>query len=291
MPNGVGMDKIIGWLAKIIPFVTNYPAPIRYIVVCTVALMFISLFLCIVFYPYASKASVGSVTDARLPELIKRAERYQKKYIIVSVSMDVRLDPNFFDNSGQTEANVRIIYDLFAIENVTPADFEEFYHSNESTLVDLTRVAGSEDDETPTENGNSQRSWKVNVNLPKGSWYTLTTAAKYRYKLPWPQVHSVHDFESLSNQQDAFIYPNTGEKPDIIGSLMIMIESPFPLDAPTDRDAFVRFEDPSNKGTYVWSKPALRVSLDGSTKSYAVIARWSDVTNQNVGLKFTKATQ
>src|SRR5258708_8004595 len=252
------MDKIIGWLAKIIPFVANYPTPIRYVVVVTVALIFVLLFLCIVFYPHASKASAGYLGDSRLHELVKRAEHYQKKYVIVSVSMTVRLDPNFFDKSGQTEANVRIIYDLFAVDDVTPADFEEFYHSSEPNVVAVSRAAGSEDDGTPTEKGNTQRSWNVNVNLPKGSWYTLTTAAKYRYNLPWPQTHSVHDFDNLSSIQDAFIYPNNGEKPDVIGSLMIMIESPFPLDSPSDRDGFVLYTAQKRKGTYVWTQPAHR---------------------------------
>jgi hypothetical protein len=283
------VDKIIGWLAKIIPFITNYPAAIRYVIVVTVALLFVSLFLCIVFYPLASKASANFTVDTQLPELIKQAQLYQRKYVIKSIFMDVRLDPNFFDQSGQTEANVRIIYDLFAIEDVTPADFGEFYHSNESNVIAVERLAGSEDDGSPTENGNAERSWNVNVDIAKGSWRTLTTAAKYRYHLPWPPLHTVHDFENLSALQNAFGYPNTGEKPDVIGSLMIMIESPFPLDAPTDRDAVVHFEDLSRKGTFLWTKPALRESLDGTTKSYAVIARWDNVISQIVAVKFTKA--
>ncbi len=277
------MEKWLALLEKISPILVHYPTAVQWLFILSLALVLTSVFAFTVGYSDAAKTRDGMTSDGSLPSLIKLARkpssgRDAAKYVIESASMIVRLTSRLrADGMKQTsEADARITYTVFALDDVQPNEFDEFAHTNMSGAY-VAWLPGS-DKENVEETGDA-KTWKIDVPILKGHRRSFTTAMRYVYPKDFQQTREVHDFHELHPDEDAFAYPN--EK-DVIGELTIRIESDVPLSNPIQGDGLLY--DKVDKQIVKGFTPSLYQS-DSNSKGitlYVAVARWEKVIQKQV---------
>lgn len=284
------MDKILALLERISPVLIQYPPPVQWLFVASLASVLGSVLAFAIGYPNAASKRDGMTRDGALPELIKMARKPRAgsdvaRYIIESVVMNVRITsrPRSIGSVKQTgEADTRITYTVFALEDVAPNEFDEFAHTNVKGAF-VAWLPGSEN-ETVSENGPGSKSWTIGAPIPKGGRRTFTTAFRYVYPLDFEDKRQVHDF-TLDPASDAFCYPNSK---DVIGELTIRVEADVPLEAPEEGDAILN--DLAEK-RMTRSAPAILVGGSEGFHQHVVVGRWQNVVpKQTAELRIRRKT-
>jgi hypothetical protein len=276
------MDKVLSLLEKVSPILVCYPQWVQWFFIATFTAVLGSVFAFGIGYAGAAERRAGITADGTLPALMiaarkPRAGCESSKYVIESVSMNVRLktaSPTAGSAMQTTEADSRIVYTVFALDEVAANEFEEFAHTNVRGGA-VAWIAGSESEDV-LEQGTGAKKWALRTGIPKGKRRTFTTGTRYLYSEAFPQSRSVHDFNALPAQDDAFCYPNVS---DVIGELTIRIESDVPLDAPQEGDALINdLVDRSIKR----STPMLYKSASEGISEYVAVARWENVLQKQI---------
>ncbi len=203
-------------------------------------------------------------------EMMAAGKKFHRDYVIESATMLVKLktDPAF---PGQTSVGeVRLVYTILALTNVTT--FDEEFHSPLPN-VNIERIRGSDPESDFKEPAPTKKTWDVRVNLKAGERRTIVTGAKYTYTLPFPEKRNVHDFHDLTPREDVWGYPNTE---DVIGELTILVESDAPLKTPRDGDALLAEQIHGQRVVHA-NTPALRAPEKESPAPYVLVARWQKV--------------
>ena len=95
----------------------------------------------------------------------------------------------YLPGNHKAEADVRIIYTVFAREDMTAAAFREEFRSQIAKSIDW--LPGSEV-ERLQEPGDADKKWLVDIPLKKGERRTIVTAARYHFNMPLAEGRSVH---------------------------------------------------------------------------------------------------
>lgn len=267
------MDNTLGALTKLLPILAFYPIWVQGLVAFTLALALVCIFFLLVLYPAADKAKTGYVADGTLPALSLEARKQGRNYVIESIAMLVDLKTNLGNPQVISEADVRIAYTVFAL-NETKI-FDESFHSMAGAKIE--RIPGSGNEMALKEDADSHKSWEIMLDLPVGGRRTLVTGARYEYTSPMPNKRDIHDFHNLGPTEDAWCYPNTE---DVIGEVTIIIRSDAPLVPSNDGDALLVDRSTPPKETKVPSKPEFRSPANGESGPYIVTARWTNVLPQ-----------
>lgn len=270
------MDKILAILERISPVLMHYPPALQWLFVGSLAAVLGSVLAFAIGYPGAASRRDGLTRDGGLPALIGMARNPRPgsdaaRYVIESVAMIVRLTsrPRSDGVTKQTaEADTRITYTVFALEDVAANEFDEFAHTNVRGGY-VAWLPGS-DNETVSEHGPASKSWTIGSPIPKGERRTFTTAFRYVYDADFDDKRQVHDF-TLGPTADAFCYPN-GK--DVIGELTIRVEADVPVESPIEGDAILNDlgEKRMNRST-----PLLLVGSSEGISQHVVVSRWRNV--------------
>jgi len=178
-------------------------------------------FLCAVVTPSGTteKGGESRQDDPELTSLVKQlhALRPEWPYALEAVTLLVRLEQ---ETRTRRVADVRIIYTLFALRDLTDADFVEVAHSHEPEgRVAIFHLPGSES-EKPIQ----PHEWDVLVGAKRGERRTFVTSARFVYTAPFNTgPEGEHGFPPSPGPDEYRAYYKNDE--DIIGQLTIMVES------------------------------------------------------------------
>lgn len=278
------MDKVVSWIAKLLPLLPFYPKWVQYFVAVLLASVLVLVFVMLVGAPAALAEQKGAVDDDGLPKLIALAhdKKVQSKYVLESVTMIVSLDPAIRDAHATAKIPTRFVYTLFALEDLGPGDFTEGVHGTGA----VARLAGSNEGQgvsQEVENQPAMKSWVVPLVARKGQRVTVTTGVVYiedtsRFTTPNRRHHQF----SLAANQDAFCYPN---QEDVIGELRIMVEAPFGLTRPGAEDSGLHTADPLSDS---WGMPDSYATDSEGIHRDVLSARWTNVVpGQVAGVRVT----
>jgi len=219
----------------------------------------------------AQSAEDSIAPDKNLASLITAARKYKRDYVIESATMLVKLETSN-QYPGQTSAaEVQIVYTIFALTNVTT--FDEEYHSPAPNAV-VERIPGSDPESKLTDDKPTNKAWNVLLQLKTGERHTLTTKARYTYKLPFPGQRTIRDFHNLPPGDDVWGYPNTE---DVIGELTILVQSKLPIKAPHDGDALLADTHNKSQPTVKLSQPSLQAPDKDTAVPNVLAAHWQNV--------------
>ena len=277
------MDKIVGIFERLMPMITHYPKWFQVIFTFCVGTMFLTIFFFIVLYPTAAKNKAGFVADNTLPDLTVAARRANRDYVIETATMFVNLDGRGTEDGKRATVDVRIVYTIFALNQVS--QFDEGYHSMQ-TNVNIDRIRGSEPETELIEAAPTHKSWFVNTALAPGLHRTLVTGARYVYVLPLPNKRTVHGFTDLGPTDDAWCYPNEA---DIIGEFTIVIQSFRPIQTPKDGDMLLLDRSNPNEEGRRPQRPTLNTPDADSSAPYVLVAKWNKVMpGQTIGVRLSR---
>jgi hypothetical protein len=273
------MDKMLGLIVKALPILQFYPQWFQWLFAACLASILVATFFAIILYPIAERNQKGYVEDGGLPQLSIEARKHHRPYVIESATMIVNLDGALPTGTGVGVADVRITYTLFAIDHVTV--FDEWFHSSQQNAA-IERIEGPNPESEYLEPAIANKAWNVLVDIPRGGRETVVTGARYTYNLPQPHPRRVHDYDDLKPNQDAWCYPN---KDDVIGELILIIQTPRRLKAPVLGDKLRVDHTDANQPDEKKAIPDQRVSASGLT---VTTAKWRNLQpNQNVLIRLT----
>ncbi len=261
------MDKVLGFLKDFLPTIAYFPVAAQCLFSGTLFLAVISAVTFTANYKVAKAAQDGISDDKSLPTLVRAAAEHNRKYILESVTMIVQPERSYYDPKAvETNVNVRIVYTVYAREDMKLGDFPEEFRSKYGTVAWL---AGSETEHWRDETS-SDKKWDVDVVLKRGERQTIITSAQYHYPLPLPAVRETHGVQVGLNQE-AWCYDNDD---DVIGQVTIMVESGYPLEAPRPTED-VRLESPADANTKVEGKIVL--NHNEKQENYSLVGTWRNV--------------
>lgn len=270
------MEKIFAFLKDSLPLIAYFPLPAQLVFGTASFLMILAFVLFVANYQAAKKTQDGIANDKSLPTLVRQGAESRRPYVLESVTQIVQPDPSYYDpKAKETDVTVRIVYTIFAREDVKVGDFPEEFRS---TTGDVAWLAGSEI-ESKVELGARDKKRIVGLAMSRGERRTIVTSARYHYSLPFPEKRELHRV-AVGPDEDIWCYDNDE---DVIGQLTIMIQSDRPVEVPSKKEAFV---DANGAQTAKIPEGNVFLRHDDEQSDYAVVASWDNVLpHQNCVLK------
>lgn len=215
--------------------------------------------------------------------LIDLARKVGKKYIIESIVMRVNLEKN----DGQMVADVVLVYNIYALKNLSVGDIREFYTTNVGG--DVGWIPGSEK-EYFGENGagidvSGHKAFALDFKVKRGENHAYLTSVKFKYERPFKDDRKEHGWSGLRSNEYPMFYSNKHN--DVIGELTIMIgSSDYKIAKPTPGDARrYRANTINYEVNYDASQSSFR-PIGKESPYNAVVHTWHDIISEEeyVGL-------
>jgi hypothetical protein len=210
--------------------------------------------------------------DRTLKNWIEQGRKLRRDYVIESAVMNVKLDPVVSTNIPRV-VDVQVTYTIFALNLTT--NFDEEYNSVPGANAEVMRIPGSHPESAYTENAYGRKAWNVLIHVAPGERETIVTEAKYFYKSGVAQTRTIRDFTNLRSNEDVYCYPNTE---DVIGELILRIESPIPIHPPRDGDALLVTKSGASSDSVQRSTPSLFAADKNFSSSSVIVAKWKNLT-------------
>lgn len=271
-------DKI---LENTWPLLEFYPSWAKATFTVALASLLASSFIFLVWYSSASAARTAITRDTSLARLATTAKAVKDAppYVLESVTMIVRLE-----QAAEHAADIRFVYTLFALREVTEKDFQEEFHGRNETFI--ARLAGSEPEianDAVVEVQRTLKRFNVSLKMQPGEHRTIVTGGRYVSTLPLPASRDIHGFKNLSPNTDAWCYPNST---DFIGQLTILVVESDSLAFAQPEAGDAALWEPEKPTRIADELPALYTVDSEGIRRRVVVGRWRDVMpTQTVGLR------
>lgn len=217
---------------------------------------------------------VPSMESPALQGCISRGLKTGKEYIILSVSMLIRVEDK--PSEKLRHSNYRIVYTLLPLKD--RAEFQERYTTG-NKHAEILHWYGTE-----PEVGHTDTSYDVKFQVQKGTPYTVVTGADYKYPLPLSANRkAAAEILTLPSNEEFYSYPNTEDQ---ICQLSILIESPTTVLQPAETESGLRYTLAGITGNIQRSQTHF-VQNDANGSVGSLSAHWNDVVpSEEVGIHF-----
>jgi hypothetical protein len=231
-------------------------------------------------FPKLAKVKVNGYSDAKLQFCIDEAQRRGKAYVILAATETVEIVDSMHLQKTYRIANVRNVYTLLLLRDISKQGNTEFFESFSSdNRAKIDRWFGTER-ETSDGMGSS---YDVLFDAKKGETKTVVTGATYTFPIPLPANRSAFDQStSLGPNEDTWGYPNVVDG-DFIREITIVLWSPTTRLIPVGQAAKRLTNRVVSEGDVVTNEAP--EGKDFSQRS--ISAQWSNlVPGEEVGIQF-----